>query len=104
MNSVVMLGRVVKPIVTRKTDHGLNVVNVEVEVERNSSNSEGNYDSDIYSVTAWKDLALKCQKDLKVNDLIIIKGYLAAKSFKTKNENPFYYSEIIASSVKVINN
>ena len=102
MNNVCLVGKVVSLPEIKETVNGSKVASLEIEVERNFPNSEGNYESDVFMVTLWKGLAESCQNLCEVDSIVGIKGRLIGKSFDTRENNKFLYCEIVAEKLSFI--
>lgn len=103
MNNVCISGKIKNDLELKETSNGSKVVNLELEVSRCYPNSDGEFDRDIFSVTLWKEMAEKSQEYCKKGDLVEVKGRLTARSFNTKNDKSFYYSEIVAENLIHLN-
>ncbi len=103
MNNVCIVGKVVTLPEIKETANGNKVASLEMEVERNFPNSEGKYESDIFTVTLWKGLAESSLVVCSVGSHVGVKGRLISKNFDTKEGNKFYYCEIIAEKLSYIN-
>lgn len=102
MNVVCMVGKVIKLPEVKETVNGNKVATLEMEVERNFANSEGEIESDIFTVTLWKGLAESSLSICNLNSLVSVKGRLSSKNFDTKEGNKFYYCEVIAEKLAFI--
>ena len=102
MNFICMVGRVKSLPEVRETPSGNKVATLEVEVERNFPNSEGVFESDVFSATLWRGLAESCNDICAVNSIVSLKGRLQARSFETKEGNTFSNNEIIVEKLSFV--
>ena len=102
MNNICLVGKVVALPELRETVNGCKVASLEVEVERNFPNSEGQYEADVFLVTLWKGLAESVTSMCEIDSVVGIKGRLMAKQFDTKEGGRFHYCEIIAEKLSFI--
>ena len=102
MNSVCLVGRVLALPEIKETVNGSKVASLEVEVERNFPNSDGQYEVDVFLVTLWKGLAETCQSVCEEGSIVGVRGRLAAKNFDTREGNKFYNCEIVAEKISFI--
>lgn len=102
MNNVCIVGKVSKLPELKETNNGNKVASLEVEVERNFANSDGEVESDIFAVTLWKGLAESSLNICNVGSVVGIKGRLSARAFDTREGNKFYYCEIVAEKLSFI--
>ena len=102
MNNICLVGKVVALPEIKETVNGSKVASLEVEVERNFPNSDGEYESDIFQVTLWKGLAESCSSLCEADSIVGVKGRLIAKQFDTREGNVFRYCEVIAEKLSFI--
>jgi single-strand DNA-binding protein len=98
MNNICLVGKIVVLPEVKETINGSKVATLEVEVERNFPNSDGEYESDIFVVTLWKGLAENASALCEVDSIVGIKGRLLSK----QSDKGFRYCEIIAEKLSFI--
>lgn len=87
----------------KETNTGISFANLIVEVKRSFKNSEGVYETDIFSVTMWRGVAQSCVDLCKEGCLVGIKGRLQSNLFTKEDGSTFYNYEIIAEKVSFLN-
>ena len=102
LNQVVICGSVVEDVVLKETSTGILYANILMRVKREYRNSEGNYDSDTFSIVVWRSVAEQCVSMCKQNVNIAIKGRLQSNMYNREDGTTFYNYEIIAEKVFVM--
>lgn len=98
MNQCVVVGRVKEVPEVRKTAKGKLLTNLILESDRNFRDEDGNYSSDLFSVTVWRGEAETAASLCKPGSMIAVKGRLSGKLVQ-KEDREFYFCEIIAESI-----
>ena len=99
LNQVIIAGVVKEEPLLKKTSSGLHYANLIVEVKKEFRNTEGNYDSDVFSILLWRSVAEHCISICKEGNLVAIKGRLQSSLFNREDGSVFYNYEIIADKV-----
>ena len=103
MNKFICNGRLTKDVEVRFTQtNNSKVANTSVAVRRNYKNSEGNYDSDFFNVTAFGNQAEFLEKYFKKGQEILISGHLQNRSWETETGEKRYSTDIINETVDFI--
>lgn len=102
MNKIIINGRLTKDVETKVTQSNTKIANISVAVRRNYKNSEGNYDSDFFNVTAFGNQAEFLEKYFKKGQEILISGHLQNRSWETENGEKRYATDIIVETVDFI--
>jgi len=102
MNNICMVGKVVSAPLLKETANGNKFASLELEVERNFPNSEGQYESDVFMITLWKGLAESCVASCPEQAIVSVKGRVSAKSYETKEGNKQHYCEIVAEKINCL--
>lgn len=103
LNQVVLVGRIKEIPVIKETATGVKLAEVLVDVERNYKNAMGVIEYVTIKCTMWRGLADTIMEEGSVGTLIGIKGRLDGISFRDKNDNNVYYSEVIAEKINFLN-
>ncbi|MBR0138545.1 MAG: single-stranded DNA-binding protein [Erysipelotrichaceae bacterium] len=80
MNVVVLAGKIVSPPVIEKgSPYQSSVAHMDVSVQRNFQNTDGDYDSDIFEVWLWKGVGEEIIAHFETTDRVMIRGRLEKK-------------------------
>ncbi len=74
LNTITLIGRLVRNPELRETKSGKKVTNITLAVPRNFKNAEGVYDTDFIGSTIWNGEAEKVNEYCRKGDLISITG------------------------------
>lgn len=103
MNVVILTDRVSSDIIVRYTNKGTAVANFDIATQRSfTKNKEGKYPTGFHHVVVWNKLAETCQKNLIKGRRIGIKGSLCNNTYKDKDGNKKYNTEITADVVEFL--
>ncbi len=98
LNQVVLVGRVVYDMETKKSDNGKKYTILTLAVPRSFKNMEGTYDTDFIKCVLWDSIAentcLYCHK----GDIVGVKGRLQSRNIE-KEAKKETIMEVIAEKV-----
>lgn len=86
LNSVAIMGRIVRDPELRITPSGVSVCSFSVAVERNFKNSNGEKETDFFDITAWRNTADFVANHFKKGRMIVIMGRLQAETYEKDGE------------------
>jgi single-strand DNA-binding protein len=95
-NQVILIGRVVRDPLTKKTEEGKKLTELTLAVQRPFKNLSGQYDADFIKVGAWDFMATQVENYCEKGTLLCVRGRLITKSFEINQEKKFNYVEVIA--------
>lgn len=98
MNSVVMVGNLVRDPELRKTQDGISVCTFSIGVTRPRDREK----SDFFSVVTWRGLADNCARYLSKGRRVAVSGHLETRSYDDKNGVKRYVTEIMADEVEFL--
>jgi len=99
MNSVIIIGRLVKDPELRFTASGKSVATFSVAVNRAYSKTN---EADFFNVVVWGKPAENCANYLSKGKLVGIQGEIQNRSYEAKTGEKRYITEIIASRVEFL--
>ena len=99
MNSVCLVGRIVRDPEVKSTVGGVAVCAFSLAVTRNYKNKEGKYDADFFRCVAYRSLADYMGKYCHKGDLLEISGKLHRNSFE-KDGAKISVIEVVAENVR----
>jgi len=99
VNSVVLIGRLVRDPETRTTTSGKQVCSFSIAVSRRFKGADG-VDVDFFRVTAWGNAADFAGKYLGKGRLVAVEGRLQTNKFTDKDGNPRESVEVVAENVQ----
>lgn len=98
LNSVCIMGRIVRDPELRITPSGVSVCSFSVAVERDFKNANGEKETDFFDITAWRNTADFVANYFKKGRMIVIMGRLQAETYE-KDGQTRKAVKIIADSV-----
>ncbi len=101
LNQCALVGKITELPEIKKTANGTITATLVMEVERNFRNSNGDIESDIFSVQVWRGIAEECCEICKVGSVIAVRGRLTSRVHTTESST-FYNTDIIAEKVSFI--
>jgi len=81
LNRVVLVGRLTADPETKYTPSGVPVASLRIAVNRFTKNEQGDYETDFFSVTAWRRTAEFASNYLTKGRLISVDGRLQTRSW-----------------------
>ena len=101
MNTVHLIGRLVKAPEIRQTNSGKNVCSFTVAVDRRFKDASGNKVADFFPIQAWDKLAEVCARYLEKGNKVGVVGELHNRSYE-KNGEKRTITEISASEIEFL--
>ena len=102
MNSVNLVGRVVRDIELKYTGNGTAVANFTVAVDRRFKNAEGEYEADFIDVVVWRQSAEFASKYFKKGEPIAIQGSIQTRNYENNEGRKVYVTEVVADNVSFV--
>lgn len=102
MNKVIIIGNLTKDPETQTTNSGVSVCRFCIAVNRNYTDVNGERGTDYINVVAWRGLADNCGKYLLKGSKVCVCGSMQNRSWKDKEGNTRYATEILASDVEFL--
>lgn len=102
MNSWAGIGRLTKDPVVRKTSNGNIVSNFIVAINRGKDSNGEDRGADYISVTVFGRQAENCERYLSKGLRVAIQGHIQTGSYKDKNGNTVYTTDVIADRVEFL--
>lgn len=105
MNKVILLGRLTRdPEIKYAQANNMAVARFSVAVTRRFKNSDGNYDADFPSCTAFGKTAEFIEKYFHQGDPISLDGRLQTGSFTKQDGTKVYTTDVIVDNVEFVPN
>lgn len=101
INRVVLVGRLTKDPVLRKTASGASVVSFTVACTRRFK-SEGQPDADFINTVAWNKTADIVAQYMHKGSLIGVEGRIQTRSYDDQTGRRVYVTEVVADSVQFL--
>ncbi len=103
LNKVILGGRLTKDPELRKTQNGVSVVQFTVAVNRSyKSSDQQQSQADFITVVAWRATAEFVAKYFHKGSSICVLGSIQTRTYKDKNGNNAYATEVIADEVNFV--
>lgn len=100
MNKVILIGRLTRDPETRYTTVGYAVCTFTIAVDRITKDDEKK--ADFLKITTFRALAENCDRFLQKGSLVGIEGSLRTGSYKNKNGETIYTTEVSADRVEFL--
>ena len=101
INRVVLVGRLTKDPVLRKTANGVSVTSFTLACTRRFK-QEGQPDADFINTVAWSKTADIVAKYTHKGSLVGVEGRIQTRSFDDKDGKRVYVTEVVADSVQFL--
>lgn len=99
LNSVVLVGRLVRTPEIYVSDNGNKVSFITLAVPRTYKNQNGEYDTDFLDCTLWTGIAENTAEYCKSGDMIGVKGRLQSRLIENEDGTKHKKVELIAERV-----
>ncbi len=101
MNRVVLVGRLTKDPVLRKTANGVSVTSFTLACTRRFK-QEGQPEADFINVVAWNKTADIVAQYTHKGSLVGVEGRIQTRSYDDKDSKRVYVTEVVADSVQFL--
>ena len=104
INSVVLVGRMVKDADLRYTAQGEAVATFSLAVNRNFKSQNGEREADFISCVIWRKQAENLANWAKKGTLVGIEGRIQTRNYENSQGQRVYVTEVVAESFQVLEN
>ena len=101
INRVVLVGRITKDPILRKTPNGTSVVSFTIACNRRIK-QEGQPDADFINCVAWNKTADFMAQYVRKGALLGLEGRIQTRSYDDKDGKRVYITEVVADSVQAL--
>ena len=101
INRVVLVGRITKDPILRKTPNGTSVVSFTIACNRRIK-QEGQPDADFINCVAWNKTADFMAQYVRKGALLGLEGRIQTRSYDDKDGKRVYVTEVVADSVQAL--
>lgn len=102
MNSIVLMGRLVKDPEVRYTQSGKVVCQFTLAVDRPFTNQSGQKEADFIPVVVWGKIAEIAGNSLSKGHRALVEGRLQIRNYTAKDGSKRYVSEVIAGHFEFV--
>lgn len=102
LNSVTLIGRLVRDPELRYIPTGQPVAAFTLAVDRPFTNGQGERDADFIDIIAWRKLAEVVSQHLAKGRLVAVQGRLQIRSYEAQDGHKRKVAEVVASSVRFL--
>ena len=99
MNSVILIGRLVRDPELKYTSSGVAACNFTLAVDRDFSKDK---EADFIPIITWQKLAETCANHLSKGRLVAVEGRLQIRSYETEDGQKRKVAEVVANSVQFL--
>jgi len=103
MNKVILIGNLTKDPELITTSNGKSICRLNVAVNRNYTNAQGEKESDFFNVVCYNTLAENCAKFLKKGQKASYVGEIQNSSYMGSDNVKKYSTQIVANEVEFLN-
>lgn len=98
LNKVILIGNLTADPEVKQTQSGLSVVSFTVAVNRRTG-KDAEQKTDFINIVAWRKTAEFVGQYFKKGKPILVCGAIQTRSYKDKNDNKRYVTEVVADEV-----
>ena len=102
MNTVILIGRLVRDPEFKYTPNGNVVTTFTLAVDRPFKNQNGEKETDFIPIVTWNKLAENCDKHLGKGRLVAVEGRLQIRNYETQDGQKRKVAEVVANSVQFL--
>ena len=102
MNKIILIGRMTKDIEIRYTQNQKEAGNIDLAVNRNYKNSNGEYDTDFFKCIAWGNLAKTIQTYTSKGSQIAIEGRVENRTYQANDGTNRYVTEVVVEGMQLL--
>ena len=102
LNVVVLIGRLTRDPELRYTPTGKAVAHLRLAVDRNTTNPQGERETDFIDVIVWERQAETVANYLQKGRLVAVHGRLQIRSYETPDGQRRERAEVVASQVRFL--
>lgn len=102
LNTVILIGRLVRDPELRYTPSGVAVGSFTIAVDRPFTNQQGEREADFIDVVLWRKLAETCASHLGKGRLVAVEGRLQVRSYETQDGQRRRVAEVVANTVRFL--
>lgn len=102
MNKVILIGNLTRDPDSGETNSGISFCTFSIAVNRPYSDSNGERQTDFFSIKTWRGQADNCAKYLKKGSKVGVVGSLQTRSYEDNDGNKRNVTEIVASEVEFL--
>lgn len=99
LNHIVLQGRCGSDPELKVTPNGVEVCTVNIAVDRDVKNKDGERETDWFTVTAWRGTAKFLADYFRKGSMCIVSGRLQVRSYTDKDGNKRTATEVVADNV-----
>lgn len=102
LNSVIIIGRLIKEVELRYTPNGVAVATFTLAVDRSRKNQAGEKETDFIPCVVWQKQAENCANYIGKGSLVAVDGRLQVRHYEDKQGKRQYVTEVIATLVRFL--
>ena len=102
INQIFIIGRTTKEPEARTTQSGVAVSTFTIACDRNFKGTDGEKETDFFSVVCWRGLASTVEKYLGKGRLVAVSGRVQTRSYEAQDGTKRYITEIVADEVQFL--
>ncbi len=99
LNIVALEGRLTADPEMRHTQNDIAVTSFSIAVQRGRKNADGEYESDFFTIVAWRGTAELAAKYFKKGQLCVVEGILQQRHYTDRDGNKRQTIEVVARSI-----
>ncbi len=101
MNKVFLIGNLTRDPELTTTSSGVQMCRFSIAVNRNYANADGVRETDFFNITAWRNLAERCEKYLHKGNKVAVTGSIQIRNYEVNGEKKTT-TDIVAEDVEFL--
>lgn len=102
INNTTLVGRPTKDPELRYTGNGIAVLSLNLAVERNYTNAQGERETDFINIVAWRKTAETMAEFIAKGSLIGITGSIQTRNYQNNEGRTIYVTEVVADNFQML--
>ena len=104
INKVILIGNLGRDPEIRRLESGVAVGKFSVATNKSYQDKQGNWQTNTewHNIVVWRGLAERAERQIKKGSLVYIEGELTHRSYKDKDGNDRYITEIVANTLRIL--
>ena len=102
MNVTVLIGRLTRNPELKHTPNGIAVAYLNIAVNRDYTNSKGEYEADFINCIAFRNQAEHVTNYLSKGSKVSIRGRIQTRNYKTSDDKKLYVTEVVADKIEFL--
>ena len=99
LNDVVLVGRIVRDLELKESEHGKKYANLTIAIPRSFKNVNGEYETDFIDCVLWNVIAENTTEYCHKGDVVGVKGRIQTRTIEKEDGSKEHKLEVIAEKI-----